>query len=321
MESNIEGITVEELKKLGVNTILMSPPCQPFTRNGLHKDINDKRTASFIHLLELLPDLDIENILVENVKGFEKSQMRNMLLKVLINNNFNYQEFILSPNQFGIPNSRTRYYCLAKRKSNTFSFHCDNLVNGTYFISWKCSSLFNFQLEYLPSYTCNEECHPISEILELDVDKKYFLSDTILKKRFNIIDICSKDSTRSCCFTKAYGRYFEGTGSILSERTENEVQEVYNKIKNIDNRSEDYLEKLKMLQLRFFTPKEICRLMCFPETFSFPNSVADNKKYAVLGNSVNVKVVANLIKYLDSWLIGCLYSFLCRFYWTFFEHL
>lgn len=110
----------------------MSPPCQPFTRNGLQKDINDPRTASFIHVLELLPELDIENILVENVKGFESSQMRNILLKTLINNNFNYQEFILSPNQFGIPNSRMRYYCLAKRKPNSFQFYSENLVSSIF---------------------------------------------------------------------------------------------------------------------------------------------------------------------------------------------
>lgn len=106
----------------------MSPPCQPFTRNGLQKDIEDPRTTSFVHLLELLPDLDIENILVENVKGFESSQMREMLVKVLNECDFSYQEFILSPNQFGVPNSRTRYYCLAKRKPYCFSFDTNDLV-------------------------------------------------------------------------------------------------------------------------------------------------------------------------------------------------
>lgn len=108
----------------------MSPPCQPFTRNGLQKDIQDPRTASFIHVLEILPQLDIENILVENVKGFENSQMRNMLIRALINSDFNYQEFILSPNQFGIPNSRKRYYCLAKRKPGNFPLQTRDLVGS-----------------------------------------------------------------------------------------------------------------------------------------------------------------------------------------------
>lgn len=127
-EANIEGLTVNDIKKIGVNTILMSPPCQPFTRNGLQKDLQDPRTTSFVHVLQLLPHLDIENILVENVKGFETSQMRDLLVQALVSGDFNYQEFILNPYQFGIPNSRTRYYCLAKKNPNKFSSETGKLV-------------------------------------------------------------------------------------------------------------------------------------------------------------------------------------------------
>jgi hypothetical protein len=31
-----------------------------------------------------------------------------------------------------------------------------------------------------------------------------------------ILDIVRQDSTNSCCFTKAYTKYAEGTGKILS---------------------------------------------------------------------------------------------------------
>lgn len=142
-------------------------------------------------------------------------------------------------------------------------------------------------------------CFPISKILDPDVDKKYYLTDPMLQKRFNIIDICTAESTRSCCFTKAYGRYFEGTGSILSERKIDKVEDVYRQIDS-NSSPEDTLNLLKSLNLRFFTPTEICRLMCFPQNFSFPNSISDSKKYSVLGNSINVKVVSSLIKFLDS---------------------
>lgn len=154
-------------------------------------------------------------------------------------------------------------------------------------------------MESLPNTVNCDKCFPISQILESDVDKKYYLTDTMLQKRFNIIDICSVESTRSCCFTKAYGRYFEGTGSILSESSIKEIEEVYGQIDSISC-PEDNLKLLKFLNLRFFTPREICRLMCFPENFNFPNSVSDSKKYSVLGNSINVKVVGSLIKFLDS---------------------
>lgn len=111
----------------------MSPPCQPFTRNGLQKDVQDPRTVSFLHILELLPHLDVDNILLENVKGFETSQMRDILVKALTESSFVYQELILSPNEFGIPNSRARYYCLARRKPTGFPSQAGELVREFFY--------------------------------------------------------------------------------------------------------------------------------------------------------------------------------------------
>lgn len=70
------------------------------------------------------------------------------------------------------------------------------------------------------------------------------------------------------------------------------------KLHTMNSESDEYLELAQSLNLRFFTPKEISRLMCFPETFSFPKSITDRQKYMVLGNSINVKVVSELIKFL-----------------------
>lgn len=144
------------------------------------------------------------------------------------------------------------------------------------------------------------EPYKISEILEEQVDKKYYLSDDILLKRAKVLDICSKDSRRSCCFTKAYGRYLEGTGSVFSDRTESDISKVYSDISAMDKYSDEKLALLKSLNLRFFTPREVCRLMCFPEDFNFPNTIRDRKQYMMLGNSINVKIVAYLIKLLNS---------------------
>lgn len=127
---NIDGLSAKFIRDLNVDTILMSPPCQPFSRNGLQQDIDDPRTSSFIHVLELLPELRVENILVENVKGFECSVMRNILVKTLQDNDYEYQEFLLTPAQIGIPNSRLRYYCLARKLPRRFCFHSDSLVSS-----------------------------------------------------------------------------------------------------------------------------------------------------------------------------------------------
>ena len=52
------------------------------------------------------------------------------------------------------------------------------------------------------------------------------------------------------------------------------------------------------LELRFFTPREIANLMCFPHDFKFPSDLADKHIYKLLGNSVNVLVITNLLRHL-----------------------
>lgn len=108
---------------MNVDTILMSPPCQPFTRNGKNLDHNDPRTNSFIYLIDILNRLDnIEYILMENVKGFECSAVRNLFINKLEECGFDYQEFLLCPSSVGVPNSRLRYYCIARRNHSTWNF-------------------------------------------------------------------------------------------------------------------------------------------------------------------------------------------------------
>ncbi len=59
------------------------------------------------------------------------------------------------------------------------------------------------------------------------------------------------------------------------------------------------LEILRSLHLRFFTPREIARLLGFPDgRFSFPEDSSRLHRYRVLGNSLNVTVVAHLIRVL-----------------------
>ena len=52
---------------------LMSPPCQPFTRQGKQDDLNDRRTDGFVHLMKtILPQLTTkpQYILLENCFRF-----------------------------------------------------------------------------------------------------------------------------------------------------------------------------------------------------------------------------------------------------------
>lgn len=61
LQINLEGITTGALDSFRADIWLMSPPCQPFTRRGLQLHAADRRSASFVHLLEILPSLKVNS--------------------------------------------------------------------------------------------------------------------------------------------------------------------------------------------------------------------------------------------------------------------
>lgn len=129
LNNNIQKIKIKDFQV--VNCILMSPPCQPFTRNGNFKDIDDRRSDAFLSVCDIIKDSklpELKFILMENVMGFEKSQMRNIFVEALKTSGFHFQEFIVSPTQIGVANTRHRYYCIA-RKDSPFSFAADDIVS------------------------------------------------------------------------------------------------------------------------------------------------------------------------------------------------
>ncbi|KAH0469180.1 hypothetical protein IEQ34_002412 [Dendrobium chrysotoxum] len=113
-QGNIQSLSAAELDKYAAHAWLLSPPCQPYTRQGLHKDSADARASSFIWILELIPQMRQPPIMlfVENVVGFEISNTHKHMMDIFAKNTFVTQEYILSPLQFRIPYSRPRYFCL-----------------------------------------------------------------------------------------------------------------------------------------------------------------------------------------------------------------
>lgn len=298
---------------MSLDLLTASPPCQPFTRQGSKRDMQDARTNSFQHLLEnVLPYLKCppRNILIENVKGFETSKMRDMLIRTLRQTNYDYAEFLLEPQALGIPNSRLRYYCLAKLAPATF---CFDQSDPKHIISQfpctlrpdRCLSCDNTLLNRRSSLkvTSQKLCDFVQT--EHEVDSKYLIAPAILTRYYPVFDIVDKESVQSCCFTKGYGTLVKGAGSYFTPMplqtvldTFHQFEQIHREVGEIDQIPERHVKQLQQTRLRYFTSIEIARLLRFPEHFSFPDNYSDKQKWRLLGNSINVHVVCNLMMLL-----------------------
>lgn len=82
----------------------------------------------------------------------------------------------------------------------------------------------------------------------------------------------------SGCFTKSYG-HFGASGSFLQTK--------------LDQSS---LGTTESLGLRFFTPTEVARLHYFPADMKIPEKLSRKQQWKLLGNSVNVHVIAYVLR-------------------------
>lgn len=203
----------------------------------------------------------------------------------LIECEYSFEEYLLSPTQFGIPNHRTRFYMICER-SERFQNRkiCAN----------------NLSLSFLPGTSQNAVAispslvdNFIDKNLDIEEKKKLIIPDDTFGKPWvkNLGIVCPLD-TITHCFTAFYGRQLHrATGSVLLED---------------DTRSQSIatlpLDRTDMFRykgkLRRFSPKELLSLFGFPPDFSFPEEISLEHRYKLIGNSVNVSVVSFVASYL-----------------------
>ncbi|XP_015572462.2 tRNA (cytosine(38)-C(5))-methyltransferase 2 isoform X1 [Ricinus communis] len=319
-QGNIQSLTAADLDSYAAHAWLLSPPCQPYTRQGLQKHSGDARAFSFLKILELIPHTKQppHMLFVENVVGFETSDTRTNMVEILANSGFVTQEFILSPLQFGIPYSRPRYFCLAKRKPLLFQHKYIN-----HQLVWSLGPLFGHDEGTVADrYDQSPEswdkllqsCEPVVSFLEfknssngvdaetdfvaitndsgdlentgegnLTTMDQYIVPSNLIERWGSAMDIVYPDSNRCCCFTKSYYRYVKGTGSLLA---------------TVQPKEKGKTSSLQEKGLRYFTPREVANLHSFPKDFHFPEHISLRQRYALLGNSLSIAVVAPLLDYL-----------------------
>jgi len=126
---NLEKFNKSHLEN--IDFLWMSPPCQPYTRKGTQKELQDSRTDSFKTILKSILKNPPLHIGVENVEGFKESSGRNLLVETFKKAGYFINETLLCPSELGIPNRRMRYYLVASLKplkTIEKNFSCKKLI-------------------------------------------------------------------------------------------------------------------------------------------------------------------------------------------------
>ncbi|CAK9020278.1 unnamed protein product [Durusdinium trenchii] len=264
----------------GADLWLMSPPCQPYTRMGLRRDLEDGRAKPLQHLAQLLPTLERppEAVLLENVVGFENSASFELISEALCRAGLEVRHFSLSPLQLGIPNRRPRIYLMAFQSEQP--------------------RVHPLETEF-PGLLESPENRQLSEYLQLQKEHQSVperLLDLLWEKgqRWEVV---TPNSTSSSTFTSGYTTpCFDAHrfGPLLATDAEGhpELEPRHlpgGRVQRLVAPGED---------VRYFTPLELLQIHGFPKSFHFPETVTEHQRYKLIGDSISVDVVAELLRYL-----------------------
>lgn len=241
---DLNEINLDEIPSADI--VIGGFPCQPFSSMGESKGFEDTRGTLFFRIVELIQNqierghkpkaLVLEN--VRNLKHHDKGKTFKVIKKTLMDLGYKVYDQVLNSSDYGVPQTRNRTFIVCFSNSETeFSYPEKTDLTLT-----------------------------LQDLLEHDVDKKYFLSDRILPtilsngtggyKAKSEIDL---KIARPLCATMA--------------KMHRACQDNY---------------VTQNGRVRRLTPRECARLQGFSDDFIIP--VSDTQAYKQFGNAVTANV-------------------------------
>jgi site-specific DNA-cytosine methylase len=186
----IESVPAAEYRQWRADLWWLSPPCQPFTRRGRQRDLNDPRSESFKTILHRIGEVRPWHVALENVIGFAGSRAHEAMREVLDRCRYNVVEQDLCPTQLGTPNRRPRYYLVASQDT----------------------------LSPLPA--CSGPRRTIREYLDVNPPPEAYVPAALIEQYRGALDLAAADdpSAVTACFTSSYGKTVVRSGSYLVEK-------------------------------------------------------------------------------------------------------
>lgn len=256
-------------------------PCQPFSMMGKQLGFDDDRGTLFFTIEQIIKKYRPKIIVLENVKNLKThnkgktfSKMKKILENKLVDSKGNgYKVFdgILNTADYGIPQTRRRVFVVAFDKG----YFGDKI-----------------EFEFPKPIKLEKKLH---DLLDVDVDRKYFLSEKILPTILSNgsgnyyskseIDL---DIAKPLCATMH---------KMHRANQDNYVTDEENRIKfeNTDK---------KISAIRRLTPNECRKLQGFPSDWVI--NISDSQAYRQFGNAVTVDVaykvaseVYNVVKRME----------------------
>jgi len=295
-----ENVYNREIPEQSLDIYMTSPPCQSFSLAGKREGENSDKGVLFYNSHEFIQKNKPRYFIFENVKGLLSDDSGKTFQRWIdylsgksVNGNpvifphensatYHVYYQVMNAKHYGIPQNRERIFIIGIRddSDNNFSF---------------------------PKPMHLEK--RLKDVLENQVDKKYFLSDKMIlalinHQKFNKFNPSFGENEASCITSRIHkmgnaDNYIK-VGYINQDTQASQVFSEDGTSPNICAGTHGYANgyvKINKQKIRRLTPTECFRLMDFNENFKW--NVSDSQAYKQAGNSIVVSCLVEIIKKLN----------------------
>lgn len=282
---------VERIKRLPDFDLLTGGfPCQTFSMMGEQTGFQEERGQMFFRIMDILRVTTPKYVLLENVKNLINHNKGNTIKRIvseLKSAGYTVHLDVFNTNDFGLPQIRNRTLIFARRdEKNDFEFSKE-LVKQCFYEIKRDECSLNFYDSTI-------------DILDKDVDQKYYLSERI---KPTILSDGSAGFKSNSEIDKKIARPLTASMHKMHRACQdNYFSDLYIN-SNGEQRPSTWLtkEELAQIPIRKLTPEEAFKLQGFPAEFatnSRAGGVANGSLYKQAGNAVSVNTIYAVLHYL-----------------------
>lgn len=265
-------------------------PCQTFSMMGSQEGFDEERGQMFFRIMDMVNERHPRFVLLENVKNLmnhDKGNTISVIKSELENAGYTVKMDVFNSNDFGLPQKRNRTIIFARRKRlGMFEFS---------------SELVKREFDRIKREKCSLLIYDsVIEVLEKQVDEKYYLSDRI---KPTLLSDGSAGFKSKSEIDQIIARPLTATMHKMHRACQdNYYSDLFIQSKGADRPSERMTKaQLARIPIRKLTPKEAFMLQGFPKDFATKAGkakVADGAMYKQAGNAVSVNTIYAVLYYL-----------------------
>lgn len=257
----IEGDINQILDEIPKHDLLMAGfPCQPFSMMGKQKGFDDDRGTLFFTIETIIKKNKPKIVVLENVKNLlthDRGKTFEKMKKILEEDlGYSIHVSVMNTADYGVPQTRRRVFVVGFR----------NDYYGRDTIKFK----FPEKIELNKT---------VQDILDIDVDKRYFLSEKVLK---TVLATGTKNYSSKPEIDLSIARPLCATMHKMHRASQDNYY-----TDNI-NRKKFVNKEKEISNVRRLTPNECRKLQGFPSDWK--QVVSDTQAYMQFGNAVTVEV-------------------------------